>query len=63
MSAITEGDRPKKPEGAARLGFNDELWSVIEQCWLEDRSARPGAGEILSSLNDAAAFWYVRLEF
>jgi len=60
MSAITEGDRPEKPKGAGSLGFSNELWKIIEKCWLEDRSARPGVREILSGLNDAAAFWYMR---
>jgi len=60
VHAITEGVRPNKPEAAKRLGFNDELWRTVELCWLEDRNARPGVRDILSSLNDAAAFWYMR---
>jgi len=60
VHAITEGVRPKKPEAAKQLGFNDELWNTVEQCWLEDRNARPGVGDIISRLNDAAAFWYMR---
>ena len=49
-----------KPEGARRLGFNDELWRTVELCWLEDRNARPGVEDVLSCLNDAATFWYMR---
>ena len=60
MNAITEGDRPEKPEGAKPLGFSNELWRMIELCWLEDRNARPSVEEILSYLNDAAAFWYMK---
>jgi len=57
-----EGVRPKKPEGqdAKRLGFSNELWRTVEQCWLEDRNTRPRVEGILACLNDAAAFWYVR---
>jgi hypothetical protein len=55
-----EGVRPRKPEGAKHLGFSDELWRTVELCWQEDRNARPGVEEILSSLNDAAAFWDIR---
>jgi len=58
--AIMEGIRPKKPAGAKRLGFSDDLWRMVESCWLEDRDARPGVEDILSCLNDAAAFWYTR---
>ena len=60
VHAIVEGVRPRKPEAAKQLGFSDELWRVVEQCWLEDRSARPGMEDILSCLGDAAAFWHAR---
>lgn len=60
MGAIVEGDRPEKPENAARLGFTNELWEIIEQCWSEDRNARPGVEVIHSRLHDAAPFWRMR---
>jgi hypothetical protein len=60
--AITGGTRPRKPEGAKHLGFSDELWRIVELCWLEDRNARPCVEEILSCLKDAATFWDTRDE-
>ena len=60
VNEIMEGVRPKKPEDAKRMGLSDELWKMIELCWLEDRNARPGVDEILSSLKDATAFWFKR---
>jgi hypothetical protein len=60
VNEILEGVRPKKPEEAKRLGFSNELWGAVELCWLEDRDARPVVEVILSSLNDATAFWYMR---
>jgi serine/threonine protein kinase len=60
MDAVLGGRRPKKPEGAARLGFKDELWTIVEQCWRENLDERPRVEEILSCLNDATAFWYMR---
>jgi hypothetical protein len=57
---IMDGVRPRKPEGAKRLGFSNELWGTVELCWREDRNARPVVGDILSSLNDATAFWYTK---
>ena len=51
--AITEGVRPEKPEDAAHLGFTEVLWNTVEQCWLEDSSARPGVEDILFCLNGA----------
>jgi len=50
-----------KPEGAQRLGFSNGLWRTVETCWLEDRNARPDVLDILSSLNDTVAFWYMRV--
>ena len=57
VNAIMEGVRPNKPEGEKQLGFSDKLWRTIEQCWLEDRDARPRVEKILSSLKDAVLFW------
>jgi hypothetical protein len=60
VNEIMEGVRPKKPKDTKRMGFSDELWKMIELCWLEDRNARPGIDEILFSLKDATAFWFKR---
>jgi hypothetical protein len=60
INEVLEGVRPKKPEGAKRLGLSNELWRTVELCWLEDRNTRPSVEDILSSLNEAAAFWYMR---
>ena len=59
MNAIMEGVRPEKPEHAARLGFTQDLWRMLEQCWLEDRSARPSVEDILPCLDDATLHWEV----
>ena len=50
---ITRGTRPKKPEDAARFGFTDGLWAILERCWSADKEARPELGTILSCLSDA----------
>ena len=60
VNAVMEGVRPEKPEEVARLGFNPNLWEIVEQCWLEDHNARPSVEDILSCLNDAAVLWYTR---
>ena len=60
VNAIVEGVRPRKPEGAKRLGFSEELWRMVELCWLEDRDERPGIEDIVSCLNGAVSFWYMR---
>jgi len=60
VNAIMEGIRPEKLKGAARLGFSNELWRIVELCWSENRNARPRIEGILSCLDDATAFWYMR---
>ena len=50
-----DGVRPKRPEEARCLGFSDELWRIIELCWLEDRKARPRIEDILTSLRVSVA--------
>ena len=60
VNEIMDGVRPKKPERAEHLGFSNKLWGTVELCWQEDRDARPVVEDTLSSLTDAAAFWYMR---
>ncbi|KAF9641991.1 kinase-like protein, partial [Thelephora ganbajun] len=45
--AIAEGERPEKPGEAARLGFSNELWTSVEQCWRGNRDERPKVEDIL----------------
>ena len=60
IDAIVRGARPKKPKGAARLGFTNDLWRILERCWLGNRSARPSVEEIIPYLSDAVLHWYTR---
>ena len=57
MRAITDGGRPQKPEAMENLGFTNQLWGLIEQCWLVDASARPDVRAMLSHLSRAAWSW------
>ena len=54
MRAILEGDRPKRPKNAAHLGFTESLWETVENCWVQDRGARPDVKYILSRLIGAS---------
>ena len=57
IHAITEGYRPKKPDPAESLGFTDEMWKIVQHCWLADASARPDTRTMLSYLNRATWLW------
>ena len=54
---VMEGGRPRKPESVGSLGFTDELWRIVEQCWSTDIEARPDVRDVLSSLTHAARSW------
>ena len=56
---IPKGTRPEKPEDAARVGFTDGLWDVVEQRWSTDRDTRLTLDAVLSSLGEAAPGWRV----
>ncbi|KAF9647911.1 kinase-like protein, partial [Thelephora ganbajun] len=53
IDAVMRGDRPRKPEGAENLGFTDELWRVVQRCWLANAGERPDVKDILFQLNHA----------
>ena len=40
--------------------MSDKLWRMVKLCWVEDRDTRPDVEYVLSCLNEAAAFWYMR---
>jgi len=57
MLAIPRGDRPHKPEAVENLGFTNQLWELVEQCWSADTGARPDVRTVLSHLNHATWSW------
>ena len=57
VSAILNGVRSSKPEGAAALGFTDGLWWTVECCWMEDHGTRPDVKTVLFQLTHAAWVW------
>ena len=54
---VMNGGRPRKPESAGSLGFTDELWSIVEQCWSADVDTRPDVKDVISYLTHAARSW------
>lgn len=59
VAEISKGTRPKKPEDAAKFGFTDGLWEIVERCWSADRDARPTLEAVLSCLRKAVSRWRV----
>ena len=38
---ITEGERPRRPQGAEAAWFTDSLWRAVELCWSHQPEMRP----------------------
>ena len=52
MLAVLSGERPTKPENAEGIMMTNALWSLLEECWNEDRSMRPDISRVLCRFCD-----------
>ena len=55
MLAVLDGMRPARPENAEAIGFGEGVWDLVERCWNEDRTQRPGSGDVRQRLTVAAS--------
>ena len=49
-------NRPAKPQPHTGHGFDDKLWSLIEECWSQEPSNRPTAATVSLRLGDDSGF-------
>ena len=47
-------DRPADP-GAVERGLTDDVWNLMERCWLQEWEQRPPVNEVLDCLKVALA--------
>ena len=47
---VTQGDRPGRPEGAEGVWFTDDIWEVLERCWVPTPENRPSIDDVLRCL-------------
>ena len=57
MRKIVEGERPDRPQGPEGVWFTDDLWGMLEQCWLSKPEMRPTVEGILERLAQVSATW------
>ena len=52
---ILQGGRPSRPKHplAAEWGLNDDMWKLINRCWMEEWEQRPQVGEVLNCVRAA----------
>lgn len=54
---VIEGERPRRPSGTARAWFTDNLWIMLEQCWLAQPKDRPTTKTVLGHLEQILKTW------
>jgi len=52
IMGVMRGKRPPRPmHGLSRTrGISDKLWTLVEDCWAQDPTQRPTAGQIVERL-------------
>ena len=51
MQKILDGGRPERPQGVEGVCFTDELWGMLQRCWLSWPTDRPTAEGVLKCLS------------
>ena len=57
MRKVIEGERPGRPEGKEGVWFTDDLWEILEQCWLPRPERRPAIDAVLECLEQGSTVW------
>jgi len=57
MRRIVEGERPKRPKGAERMWFTDDLWGTLNHCWAAKPESRPSIEAVLRFLGRVSRTW------
>ena len=52
MQKILDGVHPERPQGIEGVRFIDELWGMLQRCWLSRPAHRPTAEGVLECLID-----------
>ena len=57
MGKVIEGERPGRPQGKEEVWFADELWEILEQCWLPQPERRPTIDAVPQCLKQSSTAW------
>ena len=50
VQKILDGVHPERPQGVEGMRFTDELWGMLQRCWLSRPAHRPTAEGVLECL-------------
>ena len=56
MDVVKYAKRPPKPEANIDCGLDDQLWSLIEDCWSQEPSNRPTAATVSLRLGNVNVY-------
>ena len=51
---VIKGVRPERPQGA---WFTNDVWGVLEQCWMPHPDSRPSIEDVLQCLEKVSRSW------
>jgi len=54
---VINDERPEKPQGREEVWFTDDLWEILEQCWLPQPERRPAIEVVLKCLQQNSTAW------
>ena len=54
---VVDGECPERPQGAEAVWFTDDLWEILEQCWLQQPNVRPTVEAVLKCLECGSLIW------
>jgi hypothetical protein len=54
---VSEGERPERPRGAKGAGFGNDIWNLLQSCWMPSPGDRPKIKDVLRRLEDVSRSW------
>jgi len=57
MRKVVEGERPGRPQGREEAWVTDDLWEMLEQCWLPQPERRPTIDAVLQCVEQGSRAW------
>ena len=53
---VMQGDRPNRAEGVEGIWFTDDIWNLLEGCWVPTPRERPSIDGVLRCLEIASVY-------
>ena len=54
---VVGGYRPERPQGAEGMWFTDDVWGLLERCWVPQPGDRPSIEGVLQRLEKISESW------